>query len=143
VRGGLFSVPTNNDTSITTIINEEIHKMTKIIEFTRQLWPQPPKDAKPSWYLINTLGFFKNGEKVWEQEIPETDVKRMVTNEWGRVELDHPGYGFHVEYDKGWGWLLKFRMTHQQAEKVWNFISDRAEFYDVYNSSQPKVKTDE
>ena len=107
----------------------DIHRMTKIIEFTRQLQPQPPKDSKPSWYLINTLGFFKGGKKVWEQEIPEIDVKRMVTNRWGRVELDHPGYGFHVEYDKDWGWLLKFKMTHQQAEKVWKYISDREAFF--------------
>ena len=38
-------------------------KMTTIIEFKRQLWPQPPKDATPSWYLTNTLGFSKNGKK--------------------------------------------------------------------------------
>ena len=121
-------------------MSEEIHKMTRIIEFKRQLWPQPPKDSKPSWYLINTLGFFKNGEKVWEQEIPETDVKRMVTNEWGRVELDHPGYYFHVEYDETWGWLLSFKMSHKQAEKVWEFISDRDLFYDVFNNTVDETK---
>lgn len=109
-------------------------KMTKIIEFTRQLQPQPPKGSRPSFYLINTLGFFKNGEKVWEQEIPECDVKRMVTNRYGREELDHPAQGVHVEYDKEWGWLLKFRMTHERANKIWAFISNRDNFYNVYDS---------
>jgi len=51
-------------------MTEEISRMTTIIKFKRQLWPQPPKDAHPSFYLINTLGFRKNGKKVWEP-IPE------------------------------------------------------------------------
>jgi len=118
---------------------KEFHKRTKIIEFSRQLWPQPPKDSKPSWYLINTLGFFQNGKKVWEQEIPETDVKRMVTNEWGRVELDHPGYYFHVEFDSDWGWLLKFKMSHKQADQIWDFISNRDNFYNVFESAPEEI----
>lgn len=122
-------------------MSEEIHKMTKIIEFTRQLWPAPPRDAKPSWYLINTLGFFKGGKKVWEQEIPESDLKRMVTNRWGLVELDHPGHYFHVELDDKFGWCLKFRMTHEEAEKVWEFISNRETFYDVFNGTTDPLLT--
>ena len=119
----------------------QIDKRTKTIEFTRQLWPQPPKNAHPSWYLINTLGFFKNGEKVWEQEIPEADLKKMVVNRWGREGLDHPGYHFHVEYDETWGWLLKFKMRHEQANRVWEFISNRENFYNVYDSSLTTVTT--
>lgn len=38
----------------------------------RQLWPQPPANARPYWCYINTLIFYSPGNReVWRQEIPE------------------------------------------------------------------------
>ena len=128
-----------NDSSYST----KIDKRTKTVNFIRQLWPQPPEGSTPRWYLINTVGFFKNGEKVWEQEIPEADLKKMVVNRFGFETLDHPGHGFHLEHDETWGWLLHFTMTHEEADKIWKFISNRDNFYNVYDSSQPRVMEEE
>jgi len=107
-------------------MTEQIHKMTTIIEFKRQLWPQPPKDARPSFYLINTLGFRKNGKKVWEQEIPEFDLFRTEQRKDLRGEdyfhLDGIGYYHKVEYDERWGWMILFRISHEDSKKVWDKI---------------------
>lgn len=111
---------------------EQIRKRTKTISFKRQLWPPPPIDARPYWWGINTLSFYKDREKVWEQKIPETAPKLMVVNRFGYETIDHPGYGFKVELDPNFGWCLVFEMRHQQAEKVWGFISERDNFYNLF-----------
>ena len=107
-------------------MTEEISRMTTIIKFKRQLWPQPPKDAHPSFYLINTLGFRKNGKKVWEQEIPEFDLFRKELRKDFRGEdyfhLDKIGYYHKVEYDENFGWLLVFKISHEDSKKVWDKI---------------------
>jgi len=64
----------------------------------------------------------------------------MIVNRFRHETLDHPGYNFHVELDERFGWLLKFEMSHKQAEKVWEFISERDNFYDLYHSSGEKAK---
>ena len=108
-------------------MTEEIHKMTTIIEFKRQLWPQPPKDAKPAFYLTNTLGFGSKGKKVWEQEIPEFDLFRTEVNynkdgEFSYFDLDKIGYYHKVEYDETWGWMILFRISHEDSKAVWDKI---------------------
>ena len=119
-------------------MTEQIHKRTKTIEFTRQLWPPPPVDARPWWCYLNTLKFYKDHEEVWSQEIPEAEYKKMVVNRFGYETIGHPGKGFQVELDQNFGWLLKFNMTHEEAEKVWQFISNRDNFYDVYSEFEVK-----
>lgn len=97
--------------------HEPKHKRTVVIEFSRQLRPQPPKNAAPHWCYINTLLFYLNGKKVWEQKIPEASYEFK-----GLANSQFQLGGMCVEYDKEWGWLLKFMMTHKQAFKIYEFL---------------------
>lgn len=98
--------------------HEPRHKRTVTIEFTRQLRPQPPKNSCPHWCYINTLLFYQNGAKeVWSQEVPEASYEfKGLKNSLFSVS------GMRVEYDKQWGWLLKFQMSHKEAFKVYEFL---------------------
>jgi len=103
---------------IRSLATSDVHRRTRTIEFTQQLWPQPPKDSKPYFCLINTLCFLDPNDPckaVWEQKIPEADIKWI----WdGRKGLKGP-CNVHVEYDEHWGWLLKFYISHQEAMHLW------------------------
>ena len=97
-------------------------KRTIIIEFSRQLRPQPPKNSHPYWWGIGDLDFFKDGKKVWHQEIPEASnfFKQQFYN-WLKVPRIYFGT-CKVEYDKDWGWILKFQVSHQEAHKIYDFL---------------------
>lgn len=45
----------------------EMSKRAKFLTIEIPLIPPPPIDSEPQWYLSNTLGFYKKGKKVWEQ----------------------------------------------------------------------------
>ena len=97
-------------------------KRTIIIEFSRQLRPQPPKNSHPYWWGIGDLDFFKDGKKVWHQEIPEaTNFFNQGFYAWLKVPRVYLGT-CKVEYDKNWGWLLKFQVSHQEAHKIYEFL---------------------
>ena len=94
-------------------------KRTKTFEFTRQLWPPPPKDAKPWFCYIKTLIFYdKNQKEIWRQEIPECD---QLGRERNKVRI----YNVHVEWEKHFGWCLKFNLSHEIADELHNLILDR------------------
>jgi len=94
---------------------KNINKMTKIVIFERQLWPQPPKSARPHFCYINTLIFYsKNScKELWRQEIPEALLYHNVTEKFTCMK---------VKYNKDFGWLLTFRATHRTAQKIFDFI---------------------
>jgi len=97
----------------------QFSKRTKTIEFKRQLWPQPPEDAKPWWWGLNTLAFYRGYEKVWEQDIPESKLIKKPDH----FGLDRIfGHGHRVEFDENFGWLLVFESSHEEADRVWGFI---------------------
>lgn len=101
---------------------EPHHRRTVTIEFTRQLWPQPPPGSHPYWCYINTLIFYgKRWRKVWEQEIPEASFFFKGNYNWA-VPSKFNLTGMKVEYDEDYGWLLKFKMSHQEAFKVYEFL---------------------
>jgi hypothetical protein len=104
---------------------EPIKRMTTIITFKRQLWPQPPADARPDWYLTNTVGFYKSGKKVWEQEIPE----RCLFFEKGFYEWLHvPRFYLRdagsctLIQDKTFGWCIEFQVRYEEAAKFWELL---------------------
>jgi len=94
---------------------------TKTILFTRQLRPQPPPDARPYWYGLGELAFYKDREKIWNQKIPEAQ-HTMRFNRYGAKSLEHPGRGMKVEFNQHWGWLLTFEISHRDADNIWAFI---------------------
>ena len=91
-------------------------KMTRIIDFKRQLYPRPPRRARPHFCYIDTLIFYKGGtcEVLWEQHIPECNLKSFNNNEI---------YNMHVKYDRVWGWCLHFSASHKTAERIWKYMS--------------------
>lgn len=98
-------------------------RRTKLIKLTRQLWPQPPPNAKPWWYGLGELAFYKGYEKVWNQKIPEAQCT-MRYNKFGSKTLEHPGRCMKVEFDQHWGWLLSFELSHKDANKIWECVLD-------------------
>jgi len=99
---------------------QEIHRRTKTIQFQRQLWPQPPKDARPYFCYINTLLFYEKGtcDEVWRQRIPEADQMR---NERNKVGI----YCMTVKYDKTFGWIIHFETSHDTAQAIWKLLFHR------------------
>jgi len=119
-------------------------KRTPIIEFTRQLLPQPPKNSEPYLCLVDTLIFYaldENGERIleddgtsfkeaWRQLIPECDLlgfqrKDRETNE---LEYRHSQHCFDIKYDDHFGWILKFRISHLQAKLIWKVLFPQVNF---------------
>ncbi len=97
------------------------HRRTVTIEVTRQLWPQPPRNSRPYWCYINTLLFYRGPKEVWSQEIPEASHFFKGNFNWAVPSKFNLVY-MRVEYDKQWGWLLKFQMSHKEAFKVYEFL---------------------
>ena len=103
-----------------------IDRMTRKVEFTRQLWPQPPKNSRPYFCLINTLCFIdEDHETLWQQKIPEGLIKWDFDKKGVRldshrniVHMNGP-LDLRVEWDETWGWLLRFYLTHEEAFHVW------------------------
>ena len=101
-------------------------RRTRTVEFTRQLWPQPPKDARPWWCYLHTLKFYdKDMNEIWSQEVPEG---HHLHNERMGLRITN----VHVEWDDAWGWLLKFEASHDTAMSVWahlfeHILVERAE----------------
>ncbi|MDW5564153.1 MAG: hypothetical protein SA339_13120 [Methanomassiliicoccus sp.] len=100
--------------------------MTRTIEFTRQLWPQPPKDGQPYFCLMNTLCFIdEDCHELWRQRIPEGlikwdfDKKGVRVDSRGNLRHMNGPLNMRVEWDDTWGWLLKFYLTHGEAKHVW------------------------
>jgi hypothetical protein len=96
---------------------------TNFVEFTRQLKPQPPADSHPYWCGFGDLCFMKKGRTVWEQSIPEASLFFQDAHcfHW----LDVPRifiHGCRVYFDVQWGWILEFRLSHEEAAKVWAFL---------------------
>jgi len=106
-------------------------KRTKIIEFSRQLWPQPPEGSEPYWCYINTL-MFKDPhtlKTVWEQEIPECALIKKI-NCHGYVDPIEKRFSqsARVEYEEHWGWVLKLVMNHTEAEQLWSFVMNDLDY---------------
>jgi hypothetical protein len=117
------------------------HQRTKFITIERPLLPCPPLDATPEWYLGNTLGFFDSEHnKVWEQEIPEADLRWMRTDGRDADEFDKYFSHFEVFKDGHFGWQLRFKISHERAslwhEKMMAYIEEYHEehFRKVYSS---------
>lgn len=88
-------------------------RMTQLLHFERQLWPQPAKSWTPYWYLAGRLAFRdKNGVHRWEQEPPESYYKDLPES--------RGIYNLRVEWDDNFGWLLKFSMGHGAAKVLWD-----------------------
>ncbi len=93
--------------------------------------------------MINTLGFYKHGKKVWEQEIPERGlfyekgfldwlhVPRFYLKEGGCCEVLH-----HEVF----GWYFEFSISHDEAAKIWALLfKDNPDYtfsYDAGNGGQ-------
>ena len=106
-------------------------KRTKIIEFSRPLWPQPPEGSEPYWCYINTL-MFKDPltrKTVWEQEIPEATLIKKI-NRHGYVDPIEKRWtrSCEVRQDGDWGWLLVCTMSHTEAEQVWSFVMNDLDY---------------
>jgi len=108
-----------------------MHKRTKIIEFSRQLWPQPPLEAEPYWCYINTL-MFKDPytrQTVWEQEIPEASFVKKIDRHGGIDPIEKRwSMSCKVQQDGDWGWVLVCTMMHTEAEQVWSFIMNDLDY---------------
>ena len=96
-------------------------RRTKLIHFTRQLWPQPPPDSRPYWYGLGDLAFYQGTEKVWDEQIPEARCS-MRFNRFGAKNLSHPGRCMKVIFDQNWGWLLSFELSHKDANRIWGEV---------------------
>ena len=122
-----------------------VSKRTPQIDFQRQLLPQPPKHSEPFFCYINTLVFYAldgkgnhilnpDGKSYKEHRrylIPEADwlgFERGGTEETNDLDHRHKQWNVHVEYDKRWGWLLKFSITHEQAKKIWSVLFPQVNF---------------
>lgn len=105
-----------------------VHRKTKIIVFERPLDPQPPYHSRPYWCYTNTLQFYKDGKKVWEQEIPEADLipQKHPLREFDVYRIHKIGQ-CSVVRQKRWGWILRVRVDHEQAEKIWNKVFEEKE----------------
>ena len=118
-------------------------KKTKKIVFQRQLWPQPPKEAKPYWWGLNTLSFKLDGETVWEQEPPETSLIKKI-NSHGFIDSIEKRWSrsSRVEYNENFGWVLICEMAHVEAEQVWSFVLNDLDYtklqhYDYEKKAYP------
>lgn len=98
-------------------------KRTNFIVFSRQLWPQPPYYSRPYWWGIGDLSFYdKNHKCVWHQEIPEaSNFFNEGFYNWLNVPRFYIGTCW-VERSRHWGWILKFKMSHKEAAKIWAFL---------------------
>lgn len=102
---------------------EKVPRMTSKVTFRRQLWPQPPREAKPDWYYINTLGFYLDGKRVWEQEIPECSLFfEEGFYDWLDVPRFYRSRPCTVKMDDHFGWYIEFAMTHAEAAKIWAIL---------------------
>lgn len=123
---------------------KRIAKRTPIIEFQRQLLPQPPRNAEPYFCLINTLIFYEldeNGRRIlnddkqsykeaWRQQIPEVDLlgfQREDTS-WSDLEHRHGQHCIRVEYEENFGWILKFSIAHENAKRIWKVLFPQVNF---------------
>ena len=109
----------------------KLSRRTPFIEFSRQLLPQPPKDAEPYFCLINTLIFYKKDthEEVWRRLIPEADWLGFETQEHdNKLEHRHGQHNIRVEYEEGYGWVLKFTIAHDAAKAIWKVLFPQVNF---------------
>jgi len=98
------------------------NQRTIIIEFSRQLRPQPLAGSTPYWWGIGDLSFHKNGKEVWHQEIPEASTFfKKSFYDWLNVPRIYLS-GCSVKYEKPWGWILHFKVTHEEAHKIYEFL---------------------
>ena len=84
-----------------------MNRRRRFIIAERQLWPQPPADARPWWCYINTLTFYQNDREVWRQEIPEAG---LLLPKFDRA-LD-----CSVFLDREFGWCLRVSAPHRLAK---------------------------
>ncbi len=105
-------------------------KKATFLTIERPLLPPPPVDSEPQWYYANTLGFYKDGEKVWEQEIPEAKLLwkplynyDMNEKKWEYWRDEFNRY-FHCEpfLDPHFGWQIRLRISHHYADIWYNEI---------------------
>ena len=98
------------------------NQRTIIIEFSRQLRPQPPVGSTPYWWGLCDLSFYKNGKEVWHQEIPEaSNFFKKNFYDWLNVPRIYLS-GYSVKYEKPWGWILHFQLSHKEAHKIYEFL---------------------
>ena len=111
-----------------TMKNEKyLGKKAKFLTIERPLIPCPPIDSEPHWYYANTLGFFKNGKKVWEQKIPEANMSWIPTYRFDDTKKEYVyrcdmfDKYFHCEVflDKVFGWQLRIKISHNYAN-IWH-----------------------
>lgn len=86
-----------------------MHRRRRFIIAERQLWPQPPADARPWWCYINTLIFYQENphREAWRQDIPEA---KLFLPKFERA-LD-----CSVFRDKEFGWCLRVSVPHRMAK---------------------------
>jgi hypothetical protein len=113
-------------------MSDTIYKRTPIIEFQRQLRPQPPKDSEPFFCYVNTLIFYERGthKEIWREKIPEVDLVGMQTQDFNNNSLEnrHYQWGTSVQYEEKWGWVLKFKISHEHAETIWKVLFPQVTF---------------
>lgn len=124
------------------------NRRAKFLTIERPLLPAPPMDSEPSWYYSNTLGFYKKGKKVWEQQIPEAQLlwKPLYRfddekKEWvyWRDEFDKY-FRCEVFKDKNFGWQLRLHLSHNYAEIWHKKITDYVEEYHENHFKKKGVK---
>jgi len=72
------------------------------------------------------LKFYKDGKEVWSQQIPEDSCYFQ-----GMQNSKFNISGSSVEYNKDYGWILTFRMTHKEAFKIYQFLFEGHPDYKV------------
>lgn len=100
--------------------DKAIRTKATFLTIERPLLPPPPLESSPYWCYSNTLIFHDaQGNKVWEQEIPEAELY-WVENNSGNVGdvFDHYFWPFEVFKDGNFGWQLRMTMSHNRA-KFW------------------------
>lgn len=108
----------------------------------RPLVPEPPRDAKPYWCLINRLVFHdESGATVWDQEIPEAQLYWLPNYRWGGDEFDKY---FHCEVflDEHHGWQLRASISHEKAKQWHKDILEWMQFYHNQHHAKKERKTD-
>lgn len=84
------------------------HQRTPIVRVELQLWPQPPKDARPYFCLVDTLIFYDDDmNQIWRQRLPFLSG----------LHPDHPR-SIDLDHDDHFGWIITLTYTHDDARDL-------------------------
>lgn len=104
---------------------EAQRRCTPVITIELQLWPPPPRNAKPHWWGLHDLTFYETDASG--RLVPRGDGSNMFKEAWHRripeAAISSPLAS--VRLDANRGWLLRLHLTHNAARRVLDAIGLR------------------